>query len=91
MYCVNLAETAHTHRSTIIGYESARLTVHLPPKKKRSWVSLLFLHRCLVPQKKIPKENVDFIGDIKVLEKCTKNLIGHSRLAFNNHESNIDC
>ena len=28
---------------------------------------------------------------IKVLEKCTKHLIGHSRLAFNNHESNIDC
>ena len=28
---------------------------------------------------------------IKVLEKCTKNLIGHSRLAFSNHESNIDC
>ena len=28
---------------------------------------------------------------IKVLEKCTKNFIGHSRLAFNNHESNIDC
>ena len=28
---------------------------------------------------------------IKVLEKCTKNLIGHSILAFNNHESNIDC
>ena len=28
---------------------------------------------------------------IKVLEKCTKNLIGHSRLAFINHESNIDC
>ena len=28
--------------------------------------------------------------DLKVLEKCTKNLIGHSRLAFNNHESNID-
>ena len=27
----------------------------------------------------------------KVLEKCTKNLIGHSILAFNNHESNIDC
>ena len=27
---------------------------------------------------------------IKVLEKCTKKLIGHSRLAFNNHESNID-
>ena len=27
----------------------------------------------------------------KVLEKCTKNLIAHSRLAFNNHESNIDC
>ena len=27
----------------------------------------------------------------KVLEKCTKNLIGHSRLAFNNHESNVDC
>ena len=26
----------------------------------------------------------------KVLEKCTKKLIGHSRLAFNNHESNID-
>ena len=29
--------------------------------------------------------------NIKVLEKCTKNHIGHSRLAFNNHESNIDC
>ena len=29
--------------------------------------------------------------NVKVLEKCTKNLIGHSRLAFNNHESNIDC
>ena len=29
--------------------------------------------------------------DLKVLEKCTKNLIGHSRLAFTNHESNIDC
>ena len=28
---------------------------------------------------------------VKVLEKCTKNHIGHSRLAFNNHESNIDC
>ena len=28
---------------------------------------------------------------LKVLEKCTQNLIGHSRLAFNNHESNIDC
>ena len=28
---------------------------------------------------------------VKVLEKCAKNLIGHSRLAFNNHESNIDC
>ena len=28
---------------------------------------------------------------LKVLEKCTKNLIGHSRLAFNKHESNIDC
>ena len=27
---------------------------------------------------------------LKVLEKCTKNLIEHSRLAFNNHESNID-
>ena len=27
----------------------------------------------------------------KVLEKCVKNLIGHSRLAFNNHKSNIDC
>ena len=30
-------------------------------------------------------------GGRKVFEKCTKNLIGHSRLAFNNHESNIDC
>ena len=28
---------------------------------------------------------------VKVLEKCTKNLIGHPRLAFNSHESNIDC
>ena len=32
-----------------------------------------------------------FSDAFKVLEKCTKNLIGHSRLAFNNHESNIDC
>ena len=31
------------------------------------------------------------VNGVKVLEKCTKNLIGHSRLAFNNHESNIDC
>ena len=31
------------------------------------------------------------ITPFKVLEKCTKNLIGHSRLAFNNHESKIDC
>ena len=48
MYCVNLAETSHTHQSTV--------------------------NACL-----------------KVLEKCTKNLIGHFRLAFNNHESSIDC
>ena len=33
----------------------------------------------------------DYLIKLKVLEKCTKNLIGHSRLAFNNHESNIDC
>ena len=33
-------------------------------------------------------EDIDFV---KVLEKCTKNLIGHSRLVYNNHESNIDC
>ena len=32
-----------------------------------------------------------YIAVFKVLEKCTKNLIGHSRLAVNNHESNIDC
>ena len=32
-----------------------------------------------------------FVFSFKVLEKCTKNLIGHSRLAFNNHESIIDC
>ena len=35
------------------------------------------------------------VGDrgstIKVLKKCTKNLIGHSKLALNNHKSNIDC
>ena len=30
-------------------------------------------------------------NEVNFLEKCTKNLIGHSRLAFNNHESNIDC
>ena len=35
--------------------------------------------------------NYKKITFVKVLEKCTKNLIGHSRLAFNNHESNIDC
>ena len=38
---------------------------------------------------------IDYFTDrlslLKVLEKCTKNLIGHSRLAFNNHESNIVC
>ena len=27
----------------------------------------------------------------KFSEKCTKKLIGHSRVAFNNHESNIGC
>ena len=43
-----------------------------------SYVSNCYLHACLRLL-------------IKVLEKCTKNLIGHSRLAFNNHESNIDC
>ena len=37
------------------------------------------------------KGKLTFPHLIKVLEKCTKNLIGHSRLAFNNHESNIDC
>ena len=35
--------------------------------------------------------SISITNIIKVLEKCTKNLIGHSRLAFNNHESNIDC
>ena len=33
----------------------------------------------------------EFDPVLKVLEKCTTNLIGHSRLTFNNHESNIDC
>ena len=28
---------------------------------------------------------------IKVIEKCAKNFNGYSRLALNNHESNIDC
>ena len=28
---------------------------------------------------------------LKVLEKCTKKPYRHSRLAFNNHELNIDC
>ena len=27
----------------------------------------------------------------KVIEKCAKNFNGYSRLALNNHESNIDC
>ena len=36
------------------------------------------------------RQNISEVG-LKVLEKCTKNLIGHSRLAFNNHKSNIDC
>ena len=36
------------------------------------------------------RSSLDLDFDLKVLEKCTKNLIGHSRLAFNNHESNID-
>ena len=36
-------------------------------------------------------ENNNCFLCFKVLEKCTKNLIGHSRIAFNNHESNIDC
>ena len=48
MYCVKIAETSHTHQTTVN-------------------------------------------ASLKVLEKCTKNLIGHSRSAFNNHESNIDC
>ena len=36
-------------------------------------------------------DKLDVTNGVKVLEKCRKNLIGHSRLAFNNHESNIDC
>ena len=40
----------------------------------------------------ITKHDPNFVfSHVKVLEKCTKNLIQHSRLAFNNHESNIDC
>ena len=46
----------------------------------------------------INNNNISFVDSrpaayviFKVLEKCTKNLIGHSRLAFSNHESNIDC
>ena len=31
-----------------------------------------------------------FYVERKDLEKCAKNLIGYSRLALNNHESNID-
>ena len=27
---------------------------------------------------------------VKVLEECAKKLIGYSRLALNNHKSNID-
>ena len=37
------------------------------------------------------EEKIKVCRYFKVLEKCTKHLIGHSRLAFNNHESNIDC
>ena len=38
-----------------------------------------------------PSSHTSGSAVIKVLEKCTKNLIGHSRLVFNNYESNIDC
>ena len=40
---------------------------------------------------RLDNEQHMIISELKVLEKCRKNLIGHSRLAFNNHELNIDC
>ena len=44
----------------------------------------------LIVRSKIFSAKFEF-AKVKVLEKCTKNLVGHSRLAFNNHKSNIDC
>ena len=46
---------------------------------------------CHVIEKNHVQSAIDKLKSFKVLEKCTKNLIGHSRLAINNHESNIDC
>ena len=39
-------------------------TLPCTPPPKRSRVGSLFSHRCLVPPKIIPKEKVDFVGDI---------------------------
>ena len=53
---------------------------------------LYFMKNLLIFLNTLPSTGHTYIcDDFKVLEKCTKNLFGHSRLAFNNHQSNIDC
>ena len=57
-----------------------------------AWYGSLYdVMNCIKNIQNVSNEHASNIASIKVLEKCTKNLIGHSRLAFNNHESNIDC
>ena len=59
LYCnINQKITAET----IIGYEPAGFTVHLPPKMIEG--GFIFSHGGLVPSKFFPKKE-DFVGDIK--------------------------
>ena len=55
------------------------------------WCAYLLSSSCFTLEIVIEMFITILLRNLKVLEKCTKNLIGHSRLAFNNHESNIDC
>ena len=64
----------------IINFTLSTPTYHLSlQSEKRRCLDLIILGL----------QNVAII--FKVLEKCTKNPIGYSRLALNNHESIIDC
>ena len=45
---------------TLIGYEPADLTVHPPPKKKRSRVGSFCSHRCLVSPNIFPQRKSGF-------------------------------
>ena len=58
----------------MLGYDPANLTVHPPPFPKKTMKSgFIFSHRCLVSPKIFPKENVDFVVDIRI--RMHKNVV----------------